>query len=24
MGHGEPLVADGHDALAGAYDWLRG
>jgi len=23
VGHGQPLVAGGHDALAGAYDWLR-
>ena len=24
VGHGEPLVTGGHDAVAGAYDWLRG
>ena len=23
VGHGEPLVTGGHDALAGAYAWLR-
>jgi hypothetical protein len=24
VGHGEPLVTGGHDAVAGAYGWLRG